>query len=57
MPDYKKMYFALFNAVTTAVDELQSAQRKGEEAYIESDDMPLPISSEAAEEKLKKKTV
>lgn len=41
MPDYKKMYFSLFNAITTTIDQLQSAQREGEDTYIESDDTPL----------------
>jgi hypothetical protein len=43
MPDYKKIYFELFNAVTTAINQLQNAQRKGEIAYIESEDAPLAI--------------
>ena len=41
MPDYKKMYIALFNAVTTAIETLQDAQRKGEDTFIESNDAPL----------------
>lgn len=51
MPDYKKMYFALFNAVTIAIDQLQNAQRDGESAYIESDDTPLTILTNHADEK------
>jgi hypothetical protein len=43
MPDYKKMYFALFNAITVAVDQLQSAQRDGENTYIGSEDSPLVV--------------
>ena len=35
MPDYKVMYFALFNKVTDALAILQQAQREGEEAYME----------------------
>lgn len=49
MPNYKKMYFALFNAVTDAIQDLQSAQQKGEEAYIESKDshlLVLPVKVE-----------
>lgn len=34
MPDYQKLHFALFNAVTTAVSLLQDAQRDAEETYI-----------------------
>jgi len=41
MPDYKNMYFSLFNAVKSAIDQLQKAQRDGENEYIESEDMPL----------------
>lgn len=52
MPDYQKMYFDLFNAVTSAIDMLQDAQQKGEAAYIEGDMPPLIILPEAAKEKL-----
>lgn len=41
MSDCKKMYFALFNAVTVAISQLQNAQRDGENAYIGSDDSPF----------------
>lgn len=41
MPNYKKMYFALFNSVTTAINQLQNAQQEGENAYIESSDVSL----------------
>ena len=33
MSDYKKMYFALFNAMTDAIEILQNAQLKTEEIY------------------------
>ena len=48
MPDYKTMYFRLFNAVTDAVEELQklnfgaaaeilkAAQQTGEDSYVEA---------------------
>ena len=36
MPDYKTMYYTLFNAMTDAVQILQEAQRETEEMYIES---------------------
>ena len=36
MPDYKTMYYKLFNAVTDAVEILQQAQSEAEERYIES---------------------
>lgn len=51
MPDYKKMYLALFNAVTTAIDGLQNAQREGEEAYSESDGTRLIILPKTTKEK------
>jgi hypothetical protein len=51
MPDYKKMYFEFFNAVTTAIDHLQTAQRAVEDAYIESDEPPLTILPKMADEK------
>ena len=51
MPDYRKMYFDLFNAVTSAIYLLQEAQQKSEAAYIEGDDMPpfiiLPKTADA----------
>lgn len=34
MPDYKKMYLALFNATEAAVNDLIEAQKKCEELYI-----------------------
>ncbi len=34
MPDYKKMYFMLFNAQTDAIGILRQAQRMTEELYI-----------------------
>ena len=36
MPDYKTMYFKLFNAVTDAVKILSEAQAEAEELFIES---------------------
>jgi len=42
MPDYKKMYFRLFNKVSDAIELLQQAQLEGEEAFISGDDT-LPI--------------
>lgn len=48
MSDYKKMYFSLFHAVTAAIEQLQSAQIEGEEAYMKED---LPFSVFTAKEK------
>ena len=36
MPDYEKMYYTLFNAITDAVNILSEAQQKTEEIYITS---------------------
>ena len=44
MPDYKKMYTTLFNAVTDAIEILQSAQQGTEELYIETQTAVIKIS-------------
>ena len=36
MPDYKSMYFDLFNSITDAIEKLSDAQRKAEEKFINS---------------------
>ncbi len=36
MPDYKKLYHKLFNAMTDAITILQQAQLEVEEEYIET---------------------
>ncbi|AVQ95197.1 hypothetical protein DRA42_02440 [Ethanoligenens harbinense] len=42
MPDYKEMYFSLFNSITDAIELLKYAQMKSEELYIKSaDDAPI----------------
>jgi hypothetical protein len=50
MPNYKQMYFILFNAVVNAIDQLENAQQKSEDIYIESDDIPLIFLPEMAKE-------
>ena len=37
MPNYKKMYLELFNAVTDAITQLQEVQKKTEKMYIEAE--------------------
>jgi len=37
MPDYKKMYTTLFNAMTDSIRLMQDAQREAEEIYIEDE--------------------
>lgn len=51
MPDYKKMYFRLFNAITDAINQLENAQKRGEEAYIESNEESLVILPEQSSKK------
>lgn len=34
MPDYKKMYFMLFNKMSDLIDELQKIQQLCEEMYM-----------------------
>lgn len=36
MPDYKKMYFVLFDQVTKSIEALQRAQQVTEALYIEA---------------------
>lgn len=49
MPNYKKMYYDLFNSVTDTIEALKKAQQKAEEEYINS-------SEEDAEKLIKLKT-
>jgi len=37
LPDYKKMYFQLFNKITDAITILQKVQIECEEIYIENE--------------------
>lgn len=47
MPDYKSMYFQLYNQVTEAINILQNAQIMAEEAYIsESKPSIIPLTRE-----------
>ena len=51
MPNYKKMYFTLFNAVEDAINILISAQQKCEEIYSsEIPFIPLEIKNEMKDE-------
>jgi len=51
MPDYKSMYYRLFNRVSDAISVLQSAQQESEDAFIESQDEALIRLAEPPEEK------
>jgi hypothetical protein len=53
MPDYKKMYFELFNAVTAAIDHLKNGQCEGEDAYVEDGDAPLGVLTGTAKDEQK----
>ncbi|MEG1781744.1 MAG: hypothetical protein RR253_00680 [Oscillospiraceae bacterium] len=52
MPDYKSMYYLLFQQVSKTIEELQKAQQAAEELYISSGeeeeitDMCSPIFGE-----------
>jgi len=48
MPDYKSMYFKLFNKVTDAIHILQKAQAEGEDEYIIREDKPILIPLEVS---------
>lgn len=43
MPDYKSMYFSLFNSVTDAIEILKAAQQKGEDTYINNNEEPIHL--------------
>lgn len=45
-PDYKKMYFTLFNKISKAIELLQSAQRTTEELYISASEDDLSPGEE-----------
>jgi hypothetical protein len=49
MPDYKKMYFYLFNQVTNSIQQLKEAQQEAERIYINSDDISPLVSLENKE--------
>jgi len=38
MPDYKAMYYRLFNTYTDVIEMLQKVQQETEEMYINSED-------------------
>lgn len=47
MPDYKTMYYHLFNAITDAITILQQSQQKTEDLYMETvvdDELPRELS-------------
>lgn len=40
MPDYEKMYDALFASISEAINILEKGLRKGEEIFVETDESP-----------------
>ena len=51
MPDYQKMYHALFNDVTDAITKLQQAQQRTEGIYMDSKEAVLTPLVQNANEK------
>ena len=41
MPDFKAMYFSIYNKVTDAINILQKAQQEGEKSFVECEDVPI----------------
>lgn len=48
MPNYRNMYYILFNKITNIIDELKEVQQLTEEIYMQSDNkiIKLTISEE-----------
>ena len=38
MPDYKSMYFKLFNKITDTIESLKEAQQEAEEQYLAAEE-------------------
>lgn len=55
MPDYKSMYFQLFNRVTDAIDILQKSQLEAEETYIDNIEELNKIDHSQLQEVVKEK--
>jgi len=47
MPDYKSMYYALFNQVSKTIEDLQKIQQLTEEMFIENEDAELVVYKES----------
>lgn len=41
MPNYKEMYFELFNKITDVIIDLQEVQKKTEEMYLNSEELQI----------------
>lgn len=51
MPDFKSLYFNLFNKVTDAVILLQSAQQEAEQQFIKENTPSITTFPDITEEK------
>lgn len=47
MPDYKAMYFSLFNTLTDVIEQLKVAQKQGEQMFIDADEEETVKPSES----------
>lgn len=59
MPDYKKMYYMLFNKIADVIGELQLIQCQMEELYMESPESEnkaklIELKRESGEDDIKK---
>ena len=45
MPDYKKMYYALFNQISKTIEDLQAIQQLTEEMFIDNENADLVVFS------------
>ena len=59
MPDYKKMYYMLFNEIADVIGELQLIQCQMEELYMESSESEnkaklIELKRESGEDDIKK---
>ncbi len=46
MPDFKAMYYALYNTISATIESLEAVQRNMEDAYMESAEPTLHIVSD-----------
>ena len=46
MPDYKKMYFELFNGITDTIENLKKLQMEAEEKIINCENKPCKSSED-----------
>lgn len=47
MPDYKKLYFALFNEVSDCIEALKQVQRDAEERYLLAEEQEESLAAAA----------